>query len=146
LVPAILLSIIGGAWSRDAIDSKSSPPSTKGGDGSAFVHRFTKPRAWSGLPRFARWGFGVATLGFFLIAASSNPSYGGYHNNPSLPLCASGRVIGACASHLLHLHALAANQRLFAAIFAGYFTLVIGVALSSWRSQRTLAEPLLVSV
>jgi hypothetical protein len=143
LVPAIVLGIVGGAWARHAIRSTDPPASSGGRSGSAFVNRFTNPRAWSGVPRFARWILGSIAIGLFLVAASSNPSYGGTHNNPSLPLCASGRVIGsACASRVLHLHALAAHQRFFAAIFAGYFTLVIGVALSRWRSNRASVESL----
>jgi hypothetical protein len=141
VVPAIVLSIAGGAWAEHAISLVNPTESTRASGWSAITGRFTHPRAWSGLPRSARWILGCVVFVLFIVVQSSNPWLGGYHNNSSLPLCEAGRVVGsACVSRALHLHALAAHQRFLAAICAGWFTLVIGVALGRWRSHPPSAD------
>jgi len=72
---------------------------------------------------------------FFIIAASSNPDLGEYHNDPGLPICSTTTPHGlTCVSFGIHQHALAAQQRFFTALFVGFFTFVFGAALSTLRS------------
>jgi hypothetical protein len=135
LVPALLLGIAGGAWVRYSIRSSDTPSTGKDRLGATFTNRFTNPRAWSGLPRSARVTFACGALASFLVAASANPLYGGYNNDPSLPICTAGTSGGpACVPSAVHQHALAAHQRFVAAILAGVCIVVVGAARGRRRS------------
>lgn len=131
LIPAIVLAVAGSVWAAAALRLGESRQTPRGPAG-VFVGRFTHPREWSGLTQRSRLAFGCIGIASFIVAGSSNPSLGGYHNNPSLPRCSSG-LSGktSCVSYALHLHTLAAQQRFYAAIFVGVITFVLGVALST---------------
>jgi hypothetical protein len=138
LVPAIVLGVAGGAWARFLMITSDTRPPAEDRFRLILTKWFADKRAWSGLPRFARGGLAFFALASFLVAASSNPFYGGYHNDPSLPLCAAGQSgEPACAPVAAHQHALAAHQRFVAAILAGVCTFVIGAALNRRRLTMT---------
>jgi len=140
LVLSVVLAVAGGLWVRFSTRVQGTSQSGADRTGATLTHRFTNPRAWSGLPKPARLTLAGLSLVAYIVAASSNPLFGGYHNDPSLHLCGDGRSGGpACATLSAHLHALAAHQRFFAAVLTGVCILVIGSALSQMRSPTAIA-------
>lgn len=133
LIPTILLAVACSAWIGLVLRVADRP--LRRGAGT-WITRFTHPSEWSGLTRRARLALGVVGLVSLIIAASANPSLGGYKNDPSIPTCSPGasRAL-TCVSYALHQHALAARQRFIGALVVGFFTFVLGIALSNLRAE-----------
>jgi hypothetical protein len=131
LVPGIVVAVACGVWVRLVL-SNSNPRSERPARRriGAWVRGFAHENEWSGLGRRIRLFLGGIGLVSFFVAASANPNLGAANNNPSLPQCSRVSHGQTCVSYALHLHALAAQQRFFAAILLGFFTFVLGVALS----------------
>lgn len=135
LVPGTVLAVACGVWVRLVL-SNSNPRSERPARRriGAWVRDFAHENEWWGLGRRVRVLLGCIGLVSFFVAASANPSLGGSNNNPGLPQCSATTHGPNCVSYALHLHALAAQQRFFAAIFVGFFTFIFGVALSYLHS------------
>lgn len=132
LIPGIVVAGACGVW-VSLVLSNSNPREGRPARRriGAWVRGFAHENEWRGLPRRVRVLLGCIGLVSFFVAASANPSLGGYNNNPSLSRCSG---VSRGLSCVVHQHALAAQQRFFTAIFVGFFTFVLGVALSYLHS------------